>query len=120
MVEKAGDRRRRGVLKLLVSFGVKQLAMLVENCECRNTFGNGNVIFACDVDVLVHVADVDVDEDEMFGKELGVGAMVVINVEHLAVAAPVAAKVEQYAFVLAACLGDGDGDIGRGVGTLGV
>ncbi len=66
------------------------------------------------------MADVDVDEDKVFGEELGVGALVVVDVEDLAVAAPVAAEVEEDALVFAAGLGEGGGDVGGGVGGLGV
>jgi hypothetical protein len=45
---------------------------------------------------------------------------VVVDVEDLAVAAPVAAEVEEDTFVLATRLGDGGRDVGRGVGCLGV
>jgi hypothetical protein len=108
------------VFELLLMFGVKEFAVGVEYSECGDTFGDRNIVFLRDVDILIHVADVDVDEDEVFGEELGVGALVVVDVEDLTVAAPVAAEVEQDAFVLPARPGNGDGDVGRGVGALGV
>ena len=94
--------------------------MGVEDGECGNAFGDRDFVLLSDINILVHVADVDVDEDEVLGEELGVGALVVVNVEELAVATPVASEVEEDAFVLAAGLGDGDGDVGCGVGALGV
>src|ERR1700692_4759790 len=99
-------------------FGVKEFAVGVEDSECGDAFGDRDIVFPRDIYILIHVADVDVDKDEVFGEELGVGALVVVDVENLTVAAPVAAEVEQDAFVLAARPGDGDGDCGRGVGAL--
>ena len=53
-----------------------------------------------DVEVLVHVADVDVDEDEVLVEERRRWGLVEVDVEDLAVAAPVAAEVEDDALVL--------------------
>jgi hypothetical protein len=108
------------VFELLLMFGVKEFAVGVEDSECGDAFGDRDIVFPCDIYILIHVADVDVDEDEVFGEELGVGALVVVDVEDLTVAAPVAAEVEQDAFVLAARPGYGNRDVGRGVGALGV
>ena len=108
------------MFELFVVFGVEELAVRVEYGEGGNAFFDGDVVFFGDSYVLVHVADVDVDEDEVFGEELGVGALMVVDVEDLAVAAPVAAEVEEDALVLAGCAGDGDGDVSGGVGAIGV
>jgi hypothetical protein len=110
------------VLELLVALGVEEPAVGVKDGEGGNASGDGNFIFSGDVHVLVDgaVADADVDEDEVLVEELGVGALMVVDVEDLAVAAPVAAEVEEDAFVLAGGAGDGDGDVGRGVGGVGV
>ena len=59
----------------------------------------GTLYFSATSTLWSIVADVDVDEDEVLGKELGVGALVDIDVEDLAVAAPVAAEVEDDALV---------------------
>ena len=57
---------------------------------------------------------------KFFCQQIGVGGLVEVEVEHLAVAAPVAAKVEDHALVLALCLGQPGGDVSRGIGGLGV
>ena len=88
--------------------------------EGGNAFGDGDVVLLRDVDVLVHVTDVDVDDDEVFGEDLGVGTLVIVDVEDLAVTTPVAAEVEEDALVLAAGADEGGGDVGVGVGGLGV
>ena len=80
----------------------------------------GTLIFFRDIDVFVHVADVDVDDDIVLREELGVGALVVVDVEDLAVAAPVAAEVEKDAFVFVASPCQGGGDVGVASGGLGV
>jgi hypothetical protein len=117
-VQEVGDRFGAGVFKLFVMLGVEEFAMGVEDGECGNAFFYRNIVFLGDGDILVHVTDVDVDEDEVFGEKLSVGTLVIVDVEYLAVAAPVAAEVEEDAFVLAARLGDGSGDVGLGVGTF--
>ena len=119
-VEEGGDGFGGGVLELLFAFGVEEIAVCVDHGESGNAFGDGDFVLLRDIDVLVHVTDVDVDEDEVFGEEFGVGALVIVDVEELAVAAPVAAEVEEDAFVFAAGLGESGGDVGGGVGGLGV
>ena len=119
-VEEGGNGFGGGVLELLLAFGVEEVAVSVDHGEGGNAFGDGDVVLLRDIDVLVHVTDVDVDEDEVFGEELGVGALMVIDIEDLAVAAPVAAEVEEDALVFAAGLSESGGDVGGGVGGLGV
>ena len=106
-VEECGDGFGGGVLELFFAFGVEELAVGVEHGERGNALGDGDVVLLRDVDVLVHVADVDVDEDEVLGEELGVGALVIVDIEDLAVAAPVAAEVEEDALVFGAGAGRG-------------
>ena len=48
------------------------------------------------------------------------GGLLVVVVEDLAVAAPVGAEVEEDALVFAAGVDHGGGDVGGGVGGLGV
>ena len=90
--------------------------MGVEDGECGNAFVDGNLVLVGDVDVVVHLADVYVDEDEVLASSSALGLLVEVDVEDLAVAAPVAAEVEDDAFVLGAGLGDGGSYVGGGVG----
>ena len=60
-----------------------------------------------DVEVLVEVADIDVDEEEVLVEELEVRGLVEVDVEDLAVAAPVAAEVEDDPLVFEAGLLEG-------------
>jgi len=120
VIEECGDGFGTGVLELLLAFGVEKFAVSVDYRKSGNTSGDRDVVLLRDVDVFVHVADVDVDEDEMFREKFGIGTLVIIDVEDLAVAAPVAAKVEDDALVLATSLSKGGGDVGGGVGGFGV
>ena len=70
--------------------------------------------------IAIHMADVDMDDDEVSGDQFGVRGLVVVNVEQLAVAAPVAAEVEDDAFVLAASPLNRGSDVGCGLCRFGV
>src|SRR5258705_1939549 len=91
-IEEGGDGCGAGVLELLLAFGVEEIAVSVDDGQGGNAFGDGDVVLLRDIDVLVHVTDVDVDEDKVFGDELGVGTLAIVDVEELAVAAPGAAE----------------------------
>jgi hypothetical protein len=103
------------VFELLFAFGVEKFPVRIEDSECRNAPGDRDVVLLRDIDVFVHVSDVDVDEDEVFLEEFSIGTLVVVDVEDLAVAAPVAAEVEQDALVFAAGTNESGGDVGVGV-----
>ena len=90
------------VLELLVLLGVKELAVAVEDGEGGDAFGDGDLIFGSDGDVVVHLADVYVDEDKVICEQIGVGLLMEVDVEDLAVAAPVATEVEDDALMLLA------------------
>src|SRR3979411_1617663 len=119
-VEEGGDGCGGGVLEFLLAFGVEEFAVGVDHGEGGNASGDGDVVLLRDIDVLVHVTDVDVDEDEVFGEEFGVGTLVIVDIEDLAIAAPVAAEVEEDVLVFAASTVESCGDIGGGAGGLGV
>ena len=94
--------------------------MAVEDGECGDAFGDGDLILGGDVNVVIHLADVHVDDDEVICKQVSVGLLIEVDVENLAVAAPVAAEVDDDAFILAAGLGDCGFDVGGGVRGGGV
>ena len=119
-IEEGGNSFGAGALKLFFVLGIEEIAASIDDGEGGNAFGDGNVVLFGDVDVLVHVTDVDVDDDEVFLEELGVGILVIVDIKDLAVAAPVAAEVKEDALVLAAGADESCGDIGVGVGGLGV
>ena len=64
-VEEGGDGLLAGVFELLFVFGVEEIAVGVDDGKSGNAFGDGDVVLLGDVDVVIHVADVDVDEDEV-------------------------------------------------------
>jgi hypothetical protein len=119
-VEEGRNGLLAGVLELLLMFGVEDVAVSVYDGKRRNAVGDGDVVLLCHVDVVIHVAGVDVDDDEVLGEQFGVGGLLVVVVEDLAVAAPVGAEVEEDTLVLAAGGGHGCGDVGAGVCGLGV
>jgi hypothetical protein len=119
-VQEAGNCRHAGVFELLLPLGVEEPTMGIEDGECGNAFGDWDSVLSGDVYVLIHVADVDVDENEVFFENLCVGALMVVDIEYLAVAAPVTAEVQEDALVLAGGAGNGDGDVSRWIGVFGV
>ena len=80
--------------------GVEELAVGVEDGESGNSLLEGDVVLFGYVEIFVEAADVDVDEEEVLVEEFEVGALVEVDVEDLAVAAPVAAEVEDDSLVL--------------------
>ena len=58
-----------------------------------------NAIVLGDIDVFIHVPDVDVHENEVRLEDRAILRVVEVDVEHLAVAAPVSAEIEDYALV---------------------
>jgi hypothetical protein len=122
-VEKVGDgggihvahvSELRGFLR------VDKFAVGVEDGESRHSLLEGNFVFFGDVQVFVEVADIDVDKDEILFKKLRVRRLVEVDVENLAVAAPVAAEVENDALALEAGLLESGCDVGLRVGLGGV
>src|SRR5260370_32415383 len=83
-VEEGGDGFGGGVLELLLAFGVEEIAVSVDYGEGGYAFGDGDVVLLRDIDVLVHVTNVDVNEDKVFGEEFGVRTLVIVDVEDLA------------------------------------
>jgi len=108
------------ISKLSGLLSVEDLAVGIEDSQRRNTLFEGNSVSFGDVDVLVEVAYVDVDEHEVLLEEVDVGLLMEVDVEDLAVAAPVAAEVEDDALVFEVSLLKGSGDVGFGVGVGGV
>jgi hypothetical protein len=108
------------VLELLVLLRVEKLAVGVEYSESGNALLDGDLVLLGDVYVTVEAADVDVDHDEVFVEELRVGGLMEVDVEDLAVAAPVTTEVEDDALIVAACLLEGVCNIDLRVGGVGV
>jgi hypothetical protein len=117
-VKEGSDGFLAGVLELLLVFGVEEVAVGVDDGKRRDAMGDGDVVLLCHVDVVVDVASVDVDDDEVFGEQFGVGGLLVVVVEDLTVAAPVGAEVEDDSLVFAASGDHGGGDVGAGVCRL--
>jgi hypothetical protein len=117
-IEELCDVLGRGVLELLVPLRVEQVTARVENGKRGHAFGDGDVILPGDIEVFVHVADIDVDDEIVLIEKLRVSALMVVDVEDLAVAAPVTTEIEENTLVLAAGMNEGCGNIGTRVGGL--
>jgi hypothetical protein len=99
---------------------VEKLAVGVEDGESGNSLLEGDVVLFGYVEIFIETADVDVDEEEVLVEEFQVWALMEVNVEDLAIAAPVAAEVEDDSLVLEAGLFESGGDFGFRVGLGGV
>jgi hypothetical protein len=106
------------LLELAGSLAVEKVAVGVEDGEGGDAAFKRDVVLVGEIGVVVVVADVDVDEDEALVKELSVGLLMEVNVEDLAVAAPVAAEVEDDALVFADSGGQGVTNISVGVSVF--
>ena len=104
-----------GGFELAALLAEEELAVRVKHRDGRNTALDGNVVFFGHVEVLVHVADVDVDDDEGFIQGRGdLGAMESF-IENMAIEAPVSSEDDQKALV-SRCRGTEPlGDFGVGV-----
>jgi hypothetical protein len=108
------------LFKLLVLLGEEEFAVGAKDSEGRDAFADGDLIFVGDAHVGIHVADIDVDEDVVPGEEITIRRLVEVEVEDVAVAAPVAAEVEDDALVLGGGLPNSGGYVGLGVRGFGV
>jgi hypothetical protein len=106
------------LLELAGTLAVEEAAVGVEDRERGDALLERDAVLVGEVGVVVVVADVDVDEDEALVEQLGVGLLMEVNVEDLAVAAPVAAEVEDDTLVLAGSGGEGIANFGAGVGVF--
>jgi len=122
-VEEVGDRGGVHVAHVSELGGllrVEKLAIGVEDDESGNSLLEGDVVLFGYVEVFIEAADVDVDEEEVLVEEFQVWALMKVDVENLAIAAPVAAEVEDDSLVLEAGLFESRGDFGFRVGFGGV
>ena len=117
-VEEGSDGLLAGVLELLLMFGVEEIAVGVDDSERRNAMGDGNMILLCHVDIVVYVPGIDMHNKEVFCEKLCIGALSIVIIENLTVAAPVCAEVEDDALVLAAGGDHCGGDVGACAGGL--
>jgi hypothetical protein len=106
------------LLELAVSLAVKEAAVSVEDRERGDALLERDAVLVGEVGVVVVVADVDVNENEALVEELCVGLLTEVNVEDLAIAAPVAAEVEDDALVFTNSGGQSVTNISVGVSVF--
>ena len=103
--------------KFAGALAIEKLAVLVEDGEGGNAFGQRDLVALSDVLVPVYSSEADVDVDnDIVGFEQGlVGRVVEVNVQDLTITAPVAAKVEDDVLVSDGCGFESSGKIGLGL-----
>ncbi len=100
----ADDSMLRMASNWLALLAVEQVPFFAEDGECGHTLFERDLVLLCDRKVFIHFPDVDVDEDEVGFEELAVGRVVEVDVENLAIAAPVSAEVDEDASCVAAAV----------------
>ncbi len=108
------------VVELARRLCVQDLAVRPKNGQRGHALAERNPISLGEVEIGVEVADVHMNQHEVGFEDGPVCRVVKVEVQHLAVAAPVAAKVEQDALVLALGLGQSGSDLSGWNGGLGV
>jgi len=81
--------------ELPVFLAVQQLSMFVQHGQRRHALVHRNLIPRRQIQIHVLVPDVHPHQNEIALQNGPVGRIVKVDVQHLAVAAPVAAKIEQ-------------------------
>ena len=97
---------------------VEQLALITDDGERGNAFAQRNPEALSDINVFVHVANVDVDEHEVRIEDWAILGVVEVDVEDMAVPAPVPAKVDEDALVRGRGCLQGCGEIGLCLGRI--
>jgi hypothetical protein len=93
----------------------EDLTVGIEHGDGGHTVFDGNVVFLGHVEILVHVADVDVDDDEGFVQCRGDLRAMKRFVQNMAIKAPVAAEDDEKALVSSRCGAQTLGDFGARV-----
>ena len=99
---------------------VEQLALITDDSERGNAFAQRNPEALSDINVFVHVANVDVDEHEVRIEDWAILGVVEVDVEDMAVPAPVPAKVDEDALVGGGGGLQGGSEIGLRLGRIGI
>lgn len=97
---------------------IEQCAFIAKDGERRDTPVEGDVVFFSDVEIGVIVSDVDVDDDEVGFKEREVSGIMEVDIENLAVAAPIAAEVDKDALVGLSGGFEGGSEVGTSLGWV--
>jgi hypothetical protein len=99
---------------------VEKLSIGINDCERGNSLLERDIVLFGYVEVFVKASDVDMNENKVLVEKFQVWGLVKVDVEYLAVATPVSAKVEDDTLVLEAGLLKGRGDVGFGIGLGGI
>jgi hypothetical protein len=119
-LEERGDGFRASVFKLFLALGIEEFAVGVQHGKSRYALADWYMVLVRDVQVMVDVADVDMNHDVVLGEEFGIGCLMVVEVQYLAVPAPISAKIQQYTFLIVASDFLGSLNVRGSVSTFGV
>ena len=86
-------------LELTRLLAVEQLTVITEHGDCGDAFVQRNLIVRGDVDIGVIPSNVDVHQNVIGLEQRPVGRIVKVQIENMAIGAPIAAKVQDHAFV---------------------
>src|SRR5580704_3028434 len=103
-------------LEFTVLLAVEYPPMLIQNSEGRHSTLQRNVIFGGKIEILVVVANIHMNQHVVIVEQRQIGLLVNVDIQYLAVSAPVSAEVENNVLVRGRCRFDRLGDIGMSVG----
>ena len=83
------------MFELFVALDVNKIPFGVQYGQCRNSPSNRYVIFVCDLNIVIHMANIYMNNHIVFSQNRRISRLLVIEVEQLAVATPVSSKVQQ-------------------------
>lgn len=106
--------------KLAGLLAIKQSAFFAEHGECRHALAEGDAVPFGDVQVLIHVADVDVDQHKIGIENGQILRVVEVDIQHLTVSTPVASEIEQNPLVGLGRGPERGGDVGLGLRGIGI
>ena len=108
------------VVELSGFLAVKQFSPVTEDGQRGHALLERDSVAAGETDVCIHESDIDMYQDKISPENGQVRRVMKINVQHLAIGTPVAAKVEQDAFVCARGSLQGRGQIRFGLRRRGI
>ena len=97
--------RDRGALhpahrfELALLLAVKELAVAVQDRQSRHTSRQRNAVARGDVDIGIHMPDVDVNQDVVGFEQNAVRCVMKEIIEHMAVGAPISTEIKNDAFM---------------------
>src|SRR5258708_18913387 len=86
--------------KLALAAAVQQLSIAAQDGDGRHALFQRDLVLLRQIEILVHLADIDVHQHKTFAHNLSGSAIVQRAVEHVTVVTPVRAEHEQHALMI--------------------